>query len=239
MGDLRARLAALTDEQRAELRARLAGAAPAAPVPRRTGPAPASYAQRTLWFLDRLTPGQASYHTGVTYELIGPLDVGALDRAFARLAARHEGLRTAFADGDDGPVQRILPAVDVRLDVTDVATDGEADRIALAETRRPFALSRGPLWRARLLRRGTDHHVLVLVAHHIVVDGWSFGVLAADLSAFYRAETDGSASPPDPLPWQYADFSEWQRRWLDGPAGGATSSPQTLSPGARMRKRAS
>ncbi|BCJ50692.1 hypothetical protein Asp14428_21670 [Actinoplanes sp. NBRC 14428] len=219
MGDLRTRLGALSGDQRAELRARLAATRRDAPPPPRTGPVPASFAQRTLWFLDRLAPGNAGYHTGVTYTLTGPLDVPALRRALARVVERHESLRTEFTETADGPLQRVLSDVEVALPETAVADREEAGRIALDETRRPFDLSRGPLWRARLLRIGAEEHVLVLVAHHIVVDGWSFEVLTADLSAYYRAESGLPAELPRPLPLQYADHSEAQRAELTGPAG--------------------
>jgi len=219
MGDLRTRLGALSGDQRADLRARLAAARrDTRPAPR-SGPVPASFAQRTLWFLDRLAPGNAGYHTGVTYALTGALDVPALRRAFARVVDRHESLRTEFLEDADGPLQRILDTVECPLPVTDVAGDDAADRIALEETRRPFDLRRGPLWRARLLRLAPEHHVFVLVAHHIVVDGWSFGVLTADLGAYYRAESGMPVELPAPLPLQYADHSEWQRAELTGPAG--------------------
>ncbi len=201
MSDIRARLAGLTSERRAELLARLSQQATPVLAPRRrTGPVPASFAQRTLWFLDRLAPGQATYHTGMLLTMTGPLDVAALQRAFAEVVRRHEGLRTRF---DDGPSQCVLPEVDASLPLSEVFDVKEF-------TRQPFDLTEGPLWRARLMRVAPEHHVLVLVVHHIVIDGWSLGVIMSDLAAVYRGES------LDPAPLQYIDYSEWQREWLEG-----------------------
>ncbi|HEV2756821.1 MAG TPA: amino acid adenylation domain-containing protein, partial [Actinomycetota bacterium] len=85
-------------------------------------------------------------------------------------------------------------------------------RIAEAEAMRPFDLERGPLLRARVLRLGADDHVLLLVMHHIVSDGWSRSVLLDELGTLYGNE--GARLPQ--LPVQYADFAAWQRRWLSG-----------------------
>jgi amino acid adenylation domain-containing protein len=210
VADLLARLGGVQSEPSLERRAR-------------SGPVPASYEQRTLWFLDRLTPGDASYHTGAMFTLAGELDEAALRRALATVVDRHESLRTAFDDTPDGPVQRILSTVDVALAVTEVAGGDAASRreharrLAVADTRAPFDLSHGPLWRARLLRLDPTEHVLVFVAHHIVVDGWSFEVFARDLSACYRAELGDPKARLAPLALQYADYSQWQHEWLNGP----------------------
>ncbi len=209
MSDLRATLAGLTPERRAELLARLSASVstPSAPVLAarpRGGPVPVSFAQRTLWFLDRLAPGQATYHTGMTLTMTGPLDVEALQRAFATVVERHEGLRTRFEEGTDGPTQSVMSNVDSRLPITEPFDVREF-------TRQAFDLEIGPLWRARLIREAPDRHVLVLVVHHIIIDGWSLGIIVSELAALYRGEH------LDPVPLHYIDYSEWQREWLAGP----------------------
>src|SRR5207302_9803099 len=87
----------------------------------------------------------------------------------------------------------------------------EARRRARAEARRPFVLARGPLLRVTLLRLGAEDHVLVVVLHHIVSDGWSTGVLIEELTRLYTAFAEGRPSPLPELPVQYADFAAWQR----------------------------
>jgi amino acid adenylation domain-containing protein len=206
----------------ADLLARLGGAPREPSLVRRprNGPVPASYQQRTLWFLDRLAPGDASYHTGASFTLAGELDEAALRRALATVVDRHESLRTEFDDTPNGPVQHVLSTVDVDLSVTEVTGGDGAGRrerarqIAVADTRTPFDLRHGPLWRARLLRLGPAEHVFVLVAHHIVVDGWSLEVFARELAACYRAELGDADARPAPPVLQYPDYSQWQHEWL-------------------------
>ncbi len=195
-------------------------APPLRPMPR-TGPLPLSFAQQRLWFLDRLEPGSAFYNMPVVLWLEGTLDVGALERALTELSRRHEVLRTTFADG---PVQLIHPPTPVSLPVVDLtalpesAREGEALRRAREEARRPFDLVRGPLFRASLLRLSGERHLLLVMMHHIVSDGWSMGVLVREAAALYAAFREGHASPLRELPVQYADYALWQRDWLQGDA---------------------
>jgi hypothetical protein len=80
----------------------------------------------------------------------------------------------------------------------------------------PFALDRGPLLRAVLLRLAPGDHVLCLTMHHILFDGWSLGVFLRDVTLLYRSFASAAPPPPAVLPVQYADFAAWQRQWLQG-----------------------
>ena len=141
--------------------------------------------------------------------LSGDLDVGGLERALGELVARHETLRTRFAEVAGRPVQVVEPAGPVRLVAEDVAA-GEVEAVARGEAAVPFDLERGPLLRVRLLRVGAGEHVLLLTMHHVVSDGWSQGVLERELGALY------GGAELEPLPVQYADYAVWQREWLRG-----------------------
>ncbi|MER6944216.1 amino acid adenylation domain-containing protein [Nonomuraea sp. NPDC000554] len=181
--------------------------APARPLlPRPPGtPPPLSPAQERLWFLHRLDPDDASYNMYVVRRLQGPLDVAALHRALTALTARHESLRTRFPEVDGRPVavvERPAPAEVERLDARDEA---EARALVAARTNAPLDLGAAPPLRITLIRLGPDDHVLCLVLHHIVADGWSITVLLDDLAALYT-----SAEPP-PLPVQPGDVALWQR----------------------------
>ncbi|NVJ19568.1 condensation domain-containing protein, partial [Myxococcus sp. AM010] len=149
----------------------------------RQGALPLSFAQQRLWFLDQLEPGSAFYNVPVAVRLTGVLDVGALRRSFDELVRRHESLRTTFRSQNGMPVQLVSDTATTRLEVMERGTpDGgeggpETKRLVEQEALRPFNLEVGPLLRATLLREGEEAHVLVLVMHHIVSDGWSMGVL--------------------------------------------------------------
>ncbi|MFD3698352.1 amino acid adenylation domain-containing protein [Streptomyces sp. NPDC058646] len=221
------RLSRLTPEQRArfEERIRGRGAAPAAasaapaPVQRRdrSVPAPLSFGQERLWFLEQLNPGLAVFNEYAALRLRGALDVPALQGALDALVDRHEALRTVVATGEEGPVQRVLEdaaAAGFALRVVDLPADPAAEQAAAeAEAAQPFDLVAGPLFRALLLRSAPDHALLVITNHHLVGDAWSRSVLIDDLRAHYAAAlSDGSR--PAPLGVQYADWAERQRREL-------------------------
>ncbi|MET0396029.1 MAG: amino acid adenylation domain-containing protein [Longimicrobiaceae bacterium] len=222
------RLANLSQERRLLLQRMLlerAGAAGSTQEirPRGTdGPAPLSFAQQRLWFMDRLDPGSPAYNIPHALRLRGRLDRGALRRALTAVARRQESLRTVFPEVDGEPVQTVLPPAPVPLPVVDLsglpdgARDAEAGRRLYAESMLPMELARGPLFRATLLRLGDEEHGLLLTLHHIVSDGWSNGVLVHEVSALYEALTAGRPSPLPPLPVQYADFAVWQRESLSG-----------------------
>ncbi|MDQ3821662.1 MAG: amino acid adenylation domain-containing protein [Actinomycetota bacterium] len=221
------RLAALPAERRAEFLARLRtqaeGAAGRGPTPRGdTGPAPLSHVQETLWFLDRLAPDSPTYNVPLCTRLRGDLDVNALRLALAAVVARHEALRTAIVERADGPVQVVAAEVPVELPVLEVAGDDREQRLAAARAlvderaKAPFDLRRTPMWRAALFRVAPDDHLFLFVAHHIVFDGWSLGVLTAELAEVYRSARNGDEPRLPELSVQYPDYAVWQREWLDG-----------------------
>lgn len=178
----------------------------------RPDPVPASLNQRRLWFLHRLDPGSAAYAVPVVLDLEGAIDVAALRGALDDVLTRHEPLRTVLPALDGEPIQRILPADEVRSPL--VAVDVPADRledVIAAESRRPFDITREIPLRAVLLRTSARRAVLVITMHHIATDGWSLGPLARDLGEAYTARITGREAFPEPLPVDYADAATWQR----------------------------
>ncbi len=153
---------------------------------------------------------------------LGPLDRAALRRALAEVVRRHEILRTTYGVADAQPVVVIHPPADLDVTETSLTALPIEQRVAAAraeiaaETGRPFDLAAGPLFRARLLVLGEEDHVLLLALHHIVVDGWSTGVLDREIAALYAAFSRGEPSPLPELAIQYADYAAWQRAWLAG-----------------------
>ncbi len=178
---------------------------------RASGPAPLSYSQTRLWFVDQLSPDTAAYNIPVALRLQGPLDVAALADSFDGVLRRHQALRTYFPVTETGPVQSVSDATPPRLGVVDSTETPEDEfRTELAEAaRRPFDLGNGPLVRLALYRRAADDHVLLLVMHHIVADGWSLGVMTEEVTAGYEALTRGLPDPGVPPQVQYPDYARW------------------------------
>jgi amino acid adenylation domain-containing protein/thioester reductase-like protein len=184
-----------------------------------TGPirAVTSGAQQRLWFIDRLEGSSVAYHIPLALRLRGELDSAALQAALDALMSRHESLRTVFPEVDGEPVQEIRANVKFPLQLTDLSGEA-AERVAAEvqghvryELDTPFRLSVGPLIRGRLLRLSSAEHVLLIVVHHIVSDGWSNAVLIRELGVLYHAHKRGESDPLPMLPIQYVDYAQWQR----------------------------
>ena len=183
---------------------------------------PLSFAQQRLWFLDQLEPQSATYNIPRALRLRGKLDRPALQRSLSEIVRRHEVLRTSYPSRNGRPVQAIAGPQSIKMPVIDLVSvnrDAREDlalELARREAMRSFDLARGPVLRASLLYLGDTDHVLLFNVHHIASDGWSTGVLIHELAALYNAYSMGLESPLPELTIQYADFSVWQRQWLDG-----------------------
>ncbi|WP_027661233.1 amino acid adenylation domain-containing protein [Salinispora fenicalii] len=203
------------------------------------GPVPLAPGQAGIWFSEQLRPGTPLYSVPLAVRLTGPLDVDALRAALDAVTARHEALRTVFRLGPDGePVQQTAPAAPVALPVIDV-TEADLPQALRTAAEQPFDLERGPLLRACLHRIGAKQHVLLVTVHHIVLDGWSCGLLLADLARAYAGELPAGVAAPafrDVAAWQHGrlaagELDDQLRYWRQRLAG----LPDLEIPGDRQR----
>ncbi|MEU6172117.1 amino acid adenylation domain-containing protein [Streptantibioticus parmotrematis] len=184
---------------------------------RRPVVAPASFAQRRLWFLDHFASGNNAYNLVSALRLRGPLDLTALRGSLQRVVDRHEALRTTFRAEAGEPYQCVAAAMELALPVTDLTGLPEEGRTAHAsalveaETLREFDLAEGPLIRTTLLRLADDDHVLAVVCHHTVCDGWSMGRFHGELTACYAALRVGGEPELPPLPSRFSDHALRER----------------------------
>ncbi|MCP4653974.1 MAG: amino acid adenylation domain-containing protein [bacterium] len=226
---LKSRQQRLSAAQQAHLAHRLRGrrrkAPPADAITPRPAeePAPLSFAQERIWFLDQWVPGSPAYNVPCPLRLRSRLAAGALAASFDRIRHRHEVLRATFREVDGQPIMDIAPPASQPLPLVDLTAlpgprrEDEARRLTVADGRRPFDLARGPVIRTTLLRLADEDHMLLLNVHHIAFDGWSLGVLIRELGQLYPALLAGRATTALPeLPIGYSDFAWWQRRWLRG-----------------------
>lgn len=177
---------------------------PLPPVQASNGPPVLSSAQHRQWLLEQLDPDNSDYNMPLAVRLHGALDRDRLEQAIARLATRHDILRTRFPDARGRPQAEVLHGWSPTLTHENLQQDTEVVRIRREEARRPFALDAMPPWRIRLLSLPEGDHVLLMTLHHILADEWSVRVILQDLAAFY-AGTD-----LDALTVQYPDFAAWQ-----------------------------
>ena len=178
---------------------------------------PLSRSQQRLWFMAQLYPDNPVYNIVMASRLTGELDRDALESSLHALVERHEMLRTSFYQRNGRPLARILDAaawksvfVDLSL-LSQEEAEKEAKRMAHDEARKPFSLEHAPLFRATLFRLTERRHLLVLLVHHIVADGWSLGILAKELGSLYPAFTQKQHPALPPIAFQYRDYVQWER----------------------------
>ncbi len=190
----------------------------------RKGSIPASYAQRRMWFLHEVERDSPVYNIPYVLRMRGRLDIQALEQALNDLIQRHESLRTTFDVLNGEPVQ-VIHAHEYRplpLETASVGPGGQgsddvtAHPAVVAEARTAFDLRQGPLLRMRLFELDELDHVLVLTTHHSISDGWSMDVILKEFAAAYAARFEGRDPNLEPLSIQYADYTDWQKKWFDG-----------------------
>ncbi|MCA1682475.1 MAG: condensation domain-containing protein [Actinobacteria bacterium] len=191
-----------------------AGTAPRG-IPRRPdrGPAPLSFSQQRMWFLQQWEPDAPTFNGARAIRLRGRLDREALEQALRTVIDRHESLRTVVAPGAD-PQQVVLEEWSFELPAVDL--DQGLEDLLRELSRRPFDLTRDLMLRATLVALGPEDHVLLIGMHHIAADAHSDRILFAELSELYDARLTGRAPALPELPIQYADFAVWQRERLRG-----------------------
>jgi len=176
---------------------------------------PLSFNQQRLWFLDRLLQGSSVYNFTTAFCIKGPLNYNALEYAFTSMFERHEILRTKIKTEDDKAYQYITEHSSFFLKVIQAKEDAICLLMKI-EGSRPFDLEIGPLIRSQLIHCDTENHILQITLHHIIADHWSMKIFFSELSAFYRAYCENKIAALPELSIQYADFSIWQREWLQG-----------------------
>ncbi|MCC5661302.1 amino acid adenylation domain-containing protein [Nostoc sp. XA010] len=182
---------------------------------------PLSFAQKRLWLLEQLQPGNAAYHIPAAIQIQGQLNIPALAASFNEIIRRHEALRTVFIAEAGNPVQVVIPSLNLELPIIDLSSlpeqrEAEVLQLANEAAQQPFNLEQAPLLRISLLQLGEAEYILLLTMHHIISDGWSIGVFIREMAELYVAFAAGKPLTLASPPIQYADFASWQQQWLQG-----------------------
>ena len=182
---------------------------------------PLSFNQERLWLLNQLKPNSSSYNIPFAFHISGELCIDFLEKSIQILLQRHESLRTTFTlDVSNKAIQVINNLPDEVLQFIDLTSQSSSDseekatKLIRQEAQSSFDLSKGPLFRVKLLKISDLEYILLINVHHIVFDGWSEGVLFREISTLYGALCAQEAPQLGLLSIQYADFAAWQRDWL-------------------------
>ena len=176
--------------------------------------------QITVWFQQQVEPDSSAYNVPLVFMIAGELRVEILHRSLEEIIRRHRVLRSTYHDSDHGPEMIVAPMTPLSLPVIDRTElpQSQWHDEALAQSREQaseaMSLSVGPLYRMKLVRFTPERHALLVTAHHIVMDGWSVGVLLRELTDAYMAFNQNKPSPLPALPLQFEDFVSSEQRRL-------------------------
>jgi amino acid adenylation domain-containing protein len=176
---------------------------------------PLSNAQKRLWILDQIEQNNPAYNISFTNRLKGFLDIEVFQTTIKILFDRHQILKSTINIKDKEPVCRILD-IEPKVELIDLSKF-EVNKIEnfiqdfiKKDLRKPFDINIGPLYKIFLFRIASDEFVFHFNVHHIVFDGWSWGIFSQEINSIYNSLINNTAvSLPSPE-LQYYDFSNWQ-----------------------------
>lgn len=178
---------------------------------------PVSFSQQRLWYLQYAEDATPISNIPITINIEGDLNVTALTKAFKYIIERHEILRTTYHSIHFHVVQVIHDYFDFAIETIHCTAD-ELPTLLSIEANKKFDLSKDLMVRVKLFKVADGKQILLVTQHHIVSDAWSLNILMRELSVLYRAYRRGLPLPIWPVPTQYADYSCWQRFYLNDKA---------------------
>lgn len=174
----------------------------------------ASRAQQRLWYFEQKHPKTAVYHIPIELSIKGELNIYLLWKAINEVIQCNEPLRTGFVEKNGKLYQIISEEIKLEENIEILSNQKEYDRLRQEIIEQPFDLGEAPLLRIRLFKLPTEYRLLV-VFHHIIMDGWSINIFMNELSAIYNGQSRGQDQIPQMADIQYADYAAWYEEWLD------------------------
>jgi amino acid adenylation domain-containing protein len=190
------------------------------------GPFKLSFSQQRIWFLQRFDPSSAAYNEPTALRIRGPLHIPVLERTLNEIIRRHQVFRMTFPVQKGEPVQ--IPHKNETITLSIISwpewSGDEPGKPASSQINewvnrlasRTFDIAGEMLLRAELLKIGDEDHVLVVTSHHILMDGWSKGLMLKELIILYEAFIQDKPSPLSEPPIQYTDYVDWHQAWIQG-----------------------
>lgn len=182
---------------------------------------PLTFPQRELWEASPEPAGDVSNHVCAFIHVRGLLNSEGCEAAVQKVVDRQEVFRLSFLPGKGQPMQMIRAASKPMMQFRELSSSQRQpeaiEELAREVFRKPFDLVQGPLYRAEILRRAADDHVLVFAIHHAIADGWTLGVFVQDLFAAYVQGLRGVRGGLPPVPLSYTDWGAAERAWWQPP----------------------
>jgi thioesterase domain-containing protein len=181
---------------------------------------PCSFAQERFLLAERDRPGDPAFNVTMRWRICGDLNQNVLEQAWRILLARHEALRTGFALTNGRFEQIVNPSAALRISIIDCSAldrkvaDVEIDRVASADARAPFDVATAPLIRVTRVVIEPHNSILVVTAHQLICDGWSFGILAREMGQICDALAAGTRPELPELTTNFGEYARWQRTAL-------------------------
>ncbi len=178
---------------------------------------PLSHAQQRFWFMHEMDHKCPAYNVPIYGRIKGNLDIDALERSLDELLSRHQVLRSVFVSDGGVCQQHVIELKMISLDVVDYKitnpsnSDSEIQEIAEKELRTPFDFSRGPMFKAKIIKLDLDDYLVLVTTHHIILDGWSLRLLRSEIETLYAAYSQGDTPNLPQAPSHYLDYVEWER----------------------------
>ena len=181
---------------------------------------PLSISQERIWKLIRLDPDTLVYNIPIALQIQGELDIEAFQRSAKDIVGRHDSLRTGIREQEGDPIQFVVEDIRWQLPLVDVSTiparyiDAVVNDFISNQANDPFDLSQAPLWRMYLLKLSPQSFIYCATFHHIIIDGFSIGILLEELGEAYFSHTHSAPLSLEELEIKYADYTAWQRQQL-------------------------
>ncbi len=181
---------------------------------------PISFAQQYVWKFQQLYPKSCAYNSPTALCLRGNISPEVLENSINEIIRRYEIMRTNFTVINKQTIQVISSSLTIPLRIVNLQNmpeyqqKAEAQKLTAGEFQHQFNLTSEPLIKATLVRLNPQEHWLLITMHHIITDGWSYGIFLEELEKIYNAFSNGLPSPLSEVSLQYADFTLWERQWL-------------------------
>jgi amino acid adenylation domain-containing protein len=168
--------------------------------------------QRRMWVTDQLQNGEYQNKLPLFFHIEGSFNISTLEKALSIILVNHESLRTSFTLIDETPRQKIFSMSEINFKIKEYNAQedlSKTEQILKKALSEKMDLEIAPLLRVDVIKQGEDKHVISIIIHHIISDGWSLNILLNELMNYYELIETGKNFKVKKNRVQYKDYSAW------------------------------